>query len=506
MPFPNFSIDLHCHPQYKPFGRSHKDAKKKPEPQSTSPSNKSSLWHYNPPSLTDKVLNIFFSVTKFSQTNLTSAQYGRNMILTAGLGATEQGFLKNKLGTHIIADLINDFAAGFGIPRINTIQGLKDYWKDFKQEMKFMEECEDHPVKIDGYWFTYRLPRNFTELQLNIAANDDPEVGKKSSKPIIMSIICAVEGMHVLNCGLEKDCDPAEVKKNAKALKDLDHRPWFVTFAHHFYNELCGHARSLRKEIGKLTDQERGINSGFEPLGEEVLDILLDNTDGKRILVDVKHMSPLARNKLYDLRKNKYNNSFPIFMSHGVCNGMPSYGQTVSKYPELGDSFINPIEAVIGGDGKFKDHNLINFYDDEIIAMVQSGGIIGIQLDERRLANDEAIKDVKNSLFRNKIMHYRSKLVWNQVQYIAELLDDNGLFAWGNMGIGSDYDGLVDPLNAYWTMEEYDDLAGYLERHAYTYFDKQSHRLKHSFNKINADEVIQRIFHDNAWNFFRTWF
>ena len=69
--------------------------------------------------------------------------------------------------------------------------------------------------------------------------------------------------------------------------------PWFVTFSHHFYNELCGHARSLRKIIGKLTNQEEGINTSFTPLGLEVLDILLDKNNGRRILIDVKHMSAM---------------------------------------------------------------------------------------------------------------------------------------------------------------------------------------------------------------------
>ena len=103
-------------------------------------------------------------------------------------------------------------------------------------------------------------------------------------------------------------------------------------------------------------------------------------------------------------------------------------------------------------------------------------------------------------------MHYRSELVWRQVQYMAELLDANGLYAWGNMAIGSDYDGLVDPLNSFWTAEQFDNLASYLERHAYNYFKECPVRIKNNFNKIGADMVIQNIFRDNAWKFFRRWF
>lgn len=506
MPDLDFSIDLHCHPQYKPFGRAHTDSSKPPVPQSTSASARNSLWYYDPPSLSDKLLNYFLSITKFSQTNLTASLYGRHMVLTVGLGATEQPFFKNKLGTGLIADLIDDFAAGFGRPRINAIQGLTDYWADFQNEMKFMREGENNPVRIDGEWYVYKMPASFSELQQYIASNEESDAGSKK-RPVIICLICTVEGLHILNCGLEKPCKPAEVKKNAAALKKMANKPWFVTFSHHFYNELCGHARSLRKEIGKLTDQENGINSGFTDLGLEVADILLDNTNNDRILIDIKHMSPLGRKKYFELLAGKYKNeNIPIIISHGVCNGLPDMNATTSRYPELGNTFINPPEDVKGGDGKFKDHNVINFYDDEILAMVRSGGIIGIQLDERRLANPETIKRVKHSLFRNKIMHYRSELVWRQIQYIAELLDDNNLYAWGNMAIGSDYDGLVDPLNAYWTTEQYDDLSSYLERHAYNYFKDNPARLKNPINRISADMVVQKIFRDNAWNFFKTWY
>ena len=73
MPFQNFSIDLHCHPQYKPFGRAHTDCSKKPLPQSSSTASRSSLFYYDPPAIGDKLLNYFLSITKFLQTNLTAS-------------------------------------------------------------------------------------------------------------------------------------------------------------------------------------------------------------------------------------------------------------------------------------------------------------------------------------------------------------------------------------------------------------------------------------------------
>ncbi|MBI1342086.1 MAG: peptidase M19 [Terrimonas sp.] len=506
MPPLNFFIDIHCHPNYKPFARAHRQSGRVPGPQGPSTNQRSSLWYYDPPVLTDKLANYFLSITKFRQHNLTAALYGRLLVMAVGLGSVEKFFFKNKIGSGIISDLVDDFVSEFGTPRINTIQRMKDYWSDFRREMKFMEEQEGQPVRIDGHWYLYRLVKDFGDLQNCIQANEADNAGLQKEQPLIISIIPSIEGLHILNCGLENPCDPSVVKANARSLKKMKNVPWFVTFSHHFYNELCGHARSLRKQIGKLTNQEEGINTGFTKLGREVLDILLSPTGGRRILIDIKHMSAVARKEFFAIRSNKYNDSFPIIISHGVCNGLPTLGATVSNYPELGNTFINPQEEARGGDGQYKDHNLINFFDDEILEMVRSGGIIGLQLDERRIANDETIRKVKHSVHRNKIMHYRSALLWKQVQYIAELLDDHGLYAWGNMAIGSDYDGLVDPLNAFWTAEEFDDLAAFFERHAYNYFKDQPGRIKHAINKLSADQVVQQIFRENAWQFLKRWF
>jgi hypothetical protein len=74
------------------------------------------------------------------------------------------------------------------------------------------------------------------------------------------------------------------------------------------------------------------------------------------------------------------------------------------------------------------------------------------------------------------------------------------------MAIGSDYDGMVDPLNSFWTVEEYDDLMQYLERHAWEYLKKTPHPMLQPVNQISADKIVENIFSNNAWAFFSRWF
>ena len=493
MPNIDFSIDIHTHASYKPLARSFP---KSTGTQSASVSDKNNIWFYDPASLTDKLLNEIGSLTKFSQANFTAASYGRLWVIAIGMGSIEKWFFNNKLGKGFISDILADFATELGKPRIDSIQNMKDYWADLQQEFSFLQQMNNKPVNIDGNKYKYVIVNNFTALKAAIEENETT-IATESKAAINIAVIPSIEGLHILNCGLDADrtptnikCNPDEVKQHARDLKNAAHKPWFVTFTHHFYNELCGQSLSLRGVIAKKCDQNVGLNTGFTELGKDVLNILLDNTDGKRILIDCKHLSPLGRQEFFKVRETNYPD-IPVFMSHGVANGLPDMNTPVSHYPELGNTFNN---------------GEINFYDDELILMAKSGGIIGLQLDERRLANDETIKRVKHSFFKNKIMHYRSELVWKQIQYIGELLDDNGLPAWSNIGIGSDYDGIVDPINSFWTVEEYPDLKSYLERHAFNYMQNFSSRLKNGFNKIGSDLIIQNIFQNNAWAFFEKWF
>ncbi|HEX6429297.1 MAG TPA: hypothetical protein VF008_16485 [Niastella sp.] len=497
-------FDLHTHPNYKPFAHAHQ-----PDgtilPMSLDTTKKTSLWNYDAPSLFDKLAHLLLSVTKFSQTNATAAHYGNVGCLVMALGCIEQSFFKNKLGTGI-GNLVDDFAAGFGLPRIRTIETLTNYWHDLQNEITFIKNGANKVVIIDGVFCMYAIVNNFDQLQDNLNKNNLPQAGKTEDNPVILSVIISIEGMHVVNEDINAPLNEAIVLAKVKEIKRMEHVPWFVTFSHHFNNDLCGHARSLRGMIEKLTDQEKNINAPFNELGKKVLHLLLDNQQGRRILIDIKHMSIEARKYYRNWLSQHANGEIPLLISHGACNGLPRYNATVSNYPSLGKHFINPVENVKGSDGTWKEHNSINFYDDEIIDVVNSKGIMGLQLDERRLANDEYIKSVKNATWRHKIMHYRSELVWNQLQYMAEMLDDNGLFAWGNIAIGSDYDGIVDPLNSFWTIEQYPALAQYIERHAYNYFKEHPYNLKHSFNKISADELIERLFHRNALDFCKRWY
>lgn len=278
---------------------------------------------------------------------------------------------------------------------------------------------------------------------------------------------------------------------NLSQLKNWAYRPLFVTISHHFFNDLCGHAQSLAPIIRSMVDQKEGMNTGFTPLGKKVLKELLNNTNGQRIYVDIKHMSTRSRTEYYAMLDAKEfgDDTIPIVVSHGAANGLASAQNPVMSRPETA-------VKLQAGD--------INFYDDEILRIAKSGGIFGLQLDERRIASDQTLKQVKHSAQRHKIMHYRSALLWNQIQHISQLLDAADLFAWDMMALGTDFDGIIDPLNSFWTAEQLPFLADFLERHVHNFVKDKPYT--NNFNNIDADEIVDRIFTANAHEFFRKWF
>ena len=479
----NNYIDFHCHPALKPYGRSFRSV---PEGiQSRHRSHKTSLWRYDPPSWTDKLLNYVGGLTKFSQSNGHALARGGVGVICASLYPLEKGFVNNAIEPDPLNDLLLNFATGLGDARIDFLQGMKDYFKDLEREYRFYRQCHGHRVRLPEGQFQYRLVRNYDEIEALGRS------GESSGDLKTLCMVMSIEGLHVLNTGLGHQPDPARVLEHLKRIKAWEFPPFFITVAHHFWNHLCGHAPSLRGIVKKYADQTEGMGQGITPLGRQVLTAMLSPEDGPRILPDLKHMSGRAREEFYSLRETGAlgPSDFPLLISHGACNGLKSF-QDPYPGPLPTARLMNPVE--------------INFYDSEIIAIARSGGLIGLQLDERRIASKTALGEVKHSLLRHKIMHYRSELLWRQVQHIAETLDRAGEFAWDCMAIGSDFDGIIDSLNGFWTAEELPFLSDFLERHAYNYLKTATWRLPE--NQIDADQVVERIFSRNGHRFLKVHF
>jgi len=475
-------IDFHCHPSMKPYGKSFEA-----EVTGSNDSNrrrKNSIWFYDSPNLLEKAIQLFTGIAKFTESDCTTLAYGNVRLVCASLYPIEKGFFRNKLGSGIISELVDSFITSVGETRVDYIQNITNYFEDVQNEYNFCRQLDGVEVKTDAGRYKYKLISSFQDIENYLATNPGDEK--------IIFILMTIEGLHVLNNNINAAPDANSFLDNLRTIKQWPHAPFFVTFAHHFFNELCGHARSLTGIVGNNTDQGFGLGTGFTMLGKAVLKETLSDQNGRRIYIDIKHMSAQSRKEYFNILATDYaTEKIPVIISHGAANGLRSMDEPVA-------------------DGKDTAYKLlaedINFYDNEILMVASTKGIMGLQLDERRVASEITLKNTRHSIFMNKIRHYRSELLWNQVQHIAELLDRNDLFAWDCMAIGSDFDGVINPLNGFLTEETMPHLQEYLERHANNYMESRGKLVLRSYNQVSPSEIVNRIFSMNGWQFIKNWF
>jgi microsomal dipeptidase-like Zn-dependent dipeptidase len=387
----------------------------------------------------------------------------------------------NRLGTRLPGDVVANLVTGLGKKRIDHVQAMPDYFTDLEMEYDFYRQLDGHRVKIDGKWHCYKIISGFHEIQ----ENEDTEVNT-------IFVILSMEGVHCFNAGLQlmgKTMNETEVLENLEKAKNWEHRVFFIGLTHHFYNEMAGHAQSLSGKVRKFCDQSEGLNEGINETGRKLLHALLDNSQGRRILIDLKHMSVKSRNEYYHFLEQEYPNEIiPLIVSHGAVNGLRSATEKVE------DDKYNF--------GKFQPDD-INFFDDEIVRISESGGLFGIQFDERRVASDTELKKNGPNLNRRKMLFYQSRMIWNQIQHIADVLNRHDQFAWGIQCIGTDYDGMVNPLNGFWTAEDMPLFDSYLEKHAYNFISSSMAEDLKDYNRMKASEIVERFMRGNAAHFLR---
>lgn len=479
----NDYIDFHCHPSLKPFGRSftEKSTQKRNSPNRM---RINSIYHRKGVNPVKKKLNNLFTLTKFTQSDLTSVHQGRVRVLVVSLYPMEKQMVHDTGDIKVIQRLLRNLATGISIERIKYIQRLSDYFKDLKDEYKFYKELDDTPVIVNGKKVRYKMVKNYLEI-------DQWQDDGIATVFVIMSI----EGCHVFNTGLKLAGRPkanvSEVMKNITEVKKWSFRPFFVGLAHHFDNELCGYEKSMSGLADSIINQQVNKNQGITALGKKVIVKLLDNSDSDRILIDIKHMNVKSRYEYYELVKQEYNNAVPFIVSHGAVNGMnyPKVVEGAGLGASDGDNQMDP---------NF-NNSTINFYDDEIYRIARSKGIFGIQLDERRIAHKKVMGLLAG---RSK----SSKLIWKQIEHMAKYLDVLSLDAWNIQCLGTDFDGIIDPLPGFWASQDLKYLPKFLEKYANEFLTSTRGKELKAKNKLSAKEIVNKFMFGNAQEFLKAHF
>ncbi len=209
----NNFIDLHCHPAMKPFGKSFNSNKGE---NNTNRRVANSIWHYDPPTVFDKALNIAVSLTKFTQADFSTLAYGGSHVVIVSLYPPEKGWVIDKMGTKQNADSLKNLVMGVGQERIDYLQQMPDYFTDLEMEYNFYRQLDGKEMKIEGERCRYRMVSGFDEIE------QEPEKGIKT-----IYVVLTIEGANVFNTGLKamgRVTNEQEVLNNIDKVKKWDKR------------------------------------------------------------------------------------------------------------------------------------------------------------------------------------------------------------------------------------------------------------------------------------------
>jgi hypothetical protein len=458
--------DIHLHPTMKPYGHSFYKNENKTDLHSSA-----CIWHPDPPSDIEELEENILGFPPYRECDFTTMVDGRVNVAVAALYPVETGFVNPTIFKPESKELM-DMITLFGRYRIDYLKSSSyNYYEDLKNENAYLLALNGKPP-VNGL-HQYEL----------IAHGKD--LATPSSN---IRVLVSIEGAHVFCNGTNVEDEKAwtGLKERIEEVKHWEYPPFFITFCHHFYNGLASHAQSLFiKVLGKeLLDQthmmDQPVSGSYyiTPRGYEVIDQLYSITNGKRILIDIKHMAKNTRAEFYAYRKTKRYDSIPLISSHS---------------------------------GLFDFYNEnINLNSEDVKEIYRSKGLIGIELDQRIVGYNQ--QQGKNRFWNWLTGIFRSRqsndilwaeYFWKNISTIAEQcydLDPNS-DPWKIICLGSDFDGIINPLNKFRTSADLQALAETLLKYLTAYWASGNGKIPKYYLSIDAHDVVYQIMYKNAYDF-----
>lgn len=443
----DFFVDIHIHPNLKAFGSNY------PKPTAN-------LWeriehHYTDSALMRYIRKESGEVYKYSQSNFDALIKGNVRVVMLSITPLEKGFLKFRNIPGLVLtkknqlDVMEHVTGTHRKYITHQLSKKYDYYESFKKEYKYIVEQQG---KSPCGNYEFQIAKNYQDVK---------EIVKDPNK---IAVILSVEGGYSLGVGTEEmeEKPIQELKdlmtKRIREIKSWEYPPFSINVCHHFWNQLCGHSKSIKGTSSFLVNQSKGIDKGMTELGRHVFRELLSRHNGPRINIDTKHMSVAARNEYFGFVRN-YNylnpdDKIPLICSHTGVNG----------YKEMENSVWKNDTPRKSKKSYFQNWS-INVSDEEARIIHESDGIIGMILDKTVLGGGEFLKKLKNAKTESRKKKMMLKLLWKSIFQLIQGIGQKS--AWDIIAIGSDYDGAITHIDQYYSSECFPqlktDLISYLE-------------------------------------------
>lgn len=311
----------------------------------------------------------------------------------------------------------------------------------------------------------------------------------------------------------------------------------YIALAHLEHASVCSHASGI-KIFGKKSFLPQGRS--FSNPDFRIAEVAMADT-GRKIFIDTRHMSLESRRDFHTWKNrpaSPYKNE-PVICSHAGVTGaswdahMPI---TQSRYKGNKQFFklkYNARPSTLVPGTHFNPCS-INLFDEEIVLIAKSGGLIGVSLDIRilggkvnglkecvtigekylfktdvldekvsaaELFDDEDRRDERDEPFpqysnEEKAPDFGMRHLVNNILHIVKVCTAAGVVdPWSHVVLGSDYDGLIEPIGGYPNASKLKNMATDLT----TYLTRYAPDAGVAIPDVAA--VVQKFMHDNAEQF-----
>ncbi|MEQ9298697.1 MAG: hypothetical protein RIF33_09050 [Cyclobacteriaceae bacterium] len=558
-----FYSDLHCHPTGMNF------PKFSVEDESRLASAKAHPWRIKKGN--KNKLAKGKRATAYSQSDFARLIHGKVKLVIASLYPFEHAFLNHvrktpdgdsqKYSSYLdlqrsAPGFTTALVLGITKDRVYYMRDDKfDYWNELNKEYEFMlrksgipaaakirhDQDEDgkirkgeKKIRVKGtYWVVARNPDHVAynnPYESNVGFKPAEYLDTVLHKENETAVVLTIEGMHSLS--MANHIFPVgedELMSRIKTIKKWDPPILFMTFGHHFDNNLCSHAHSIFRvpiledwnpdqtvNMNYITDpienptQDR--SKGFTRLGfKAVLELLhLKEVDGNitdqaseghRILIDTKHMSASARMEMYRRIIEPYNQTkpedkhIPVIASHSAYSGITTLKQMIARYNDELDKFPPERRSEFLTGYGFNPWN-INLSDEDIHIICLTKGLIGISFDQRILGLPDSQSKDNNWNNIDLIINNILGMLKAAKGVDKHLFDSNEHSIWDCFSIGTDFNGVIDPVNKYPTAIDFEEFATDLR-------EKLNSPMFEEYNitNDNVNQVVERISFMNIQRF-----
>ncbi len=265
---------------------------------------------------------------------------------------------------------------------------------------------------------------------------------------------------------------------------------FMLTLNHFVYNhlssmpkaiELTGLKKIIKNPISTLNNL--GKYRGLTFWGQYMVELCFENN----IFIDVKHCDAMTRFQIYEIAK-RY--KIPVIASHAAVSGRPTNIKN-HVLEHIEDRTVDRTKAEM-----FNPWD-INMHDDDILAIHKSEGLFGIILDRRVLSSEK----IYNKIVKEQLNW--SILVYNQIEYYYKTLVNKGIDpteAFNSMCIGSDFDGMIEPIHTCVSAKEYPKL----EKDLIQFVEINYEIFKAS--ELSPSAIMNKIFKTNVVDFLKKYY